>query len=281
MTAILSGLAVHPLKSGAVRPVERAEVGPAGLATDRSWMVVDAEGVLVSARDQHNLLRVVADTAATAPEVAHGLRLRAAGLDDLQVAEPHGGTPVDVQVHSSQLTGVLAAETAHRWLQQALGRPDVRLVWCADPTSRRLPADYARPGEHTAFADSFPITIATESSLARLNDWIAQDAVERGESPDTALPLTRFRANLTVAGTDPFTEDAWRYLEIGEVRLRVVKKVSRCVLTTVNSEDLTRSAEPIRTLARYRRFEGKTCFAVHAIAEKSGSVAVGSEIKLS
>ena len=41
----LTGLNVHPLKSAAVRPVSSTSVQPQGLVDDRSWMVVDADGV--------------------------------------------------------------------------------------------------------------------------------------------------------------------------------------------------------------------------------------------
>ena len=73
----LRGIGVHPVKSTAIRPVERAEVRAWGLAGDRRWMVVDGDNTLVTARELHDLFRVVADTPDTDPGVAAPLRLSA------------------------------------------------------------------------------------------------------------------------------------------------------------------------------------------------------------
>ena len=42
----ITSLAVHPVKSTAIRPLPSAEVLPRGFADDRSWVVVDHEGVV-------------------------------------------------------------------------------------------------------------------------------------------------------------------------------------------------------------------------------------------
>ena len=77
-------LNVHPVKSCAIRPVSSAVVERAGFAGDRRWMVVDAEGRLVSARELHRLFTVVPDTAQTSTEVAQGI-ITALGQLDVKV----------------------------------------------------------------------------------------------------------------------------------------------------------------------------------------------------
>ena len=129
-------LNVHPLKSGAIRPLESATVLPGGLADDRTWMVVDPDGRLVSAREVHGLFRVVADTPATDPAVNRALRLRAPGHDDLLLDRPDGA-PVPVRLFSLDLEATPAGDAADDWLRSVLGA-DVRLVWCHDPARRRL-----------------------------------------------------------------------------------------------------------------------------------------------
>ncbi|MCD6641025.1 MAG: MOSC N-terminal beta barrel domain-containing protein, partial [Nocardioides sp.] len=169
----LTELNVHPLKSGATRPVPSAEVLRRGLADDRSWMVVDGDGVLVSAREESRLLTIAADTPRTSPEVSSALRLRAPGVPDLDEGLPTG-REVGVRLHRHDLRAVEASAQAHDWLRSAVGRDDLRLVWCHDPASRGLNPLFSEPGDHTAFADGYPVTIASESSLERLNGWIAE-----------------------------------------------------------------------------------------------------------
>jgi uncharacterized protein YcbX len=273
----VTGLAVHPVKSTAIRPLASAEVLPWGFAGDRRWMVVDTSGTLVSARELHALFHVVADTPATEPGLPAPLRLRARGFDPLDVAEPDTAL-VDLRLHSNDLQGRPADERAHAWLRAVTGRGDLRLIWCDDPTRRVFARPWARPGDHAPYTDSCPVTLASLASLRRLNDWIAEAALERGEEPPAPLPIERFRANVVIDGDLPFAEDGWSEVTIGEVRFRVPKRVDRCVMTTISPEDLSTGKEPIRTLARRRLHDGVTWFAVHLLPLGTGRIAVGDRV---
>ncbi len=270
-------LNVHPLKSAAIRTLDAADVLPGGLRDDRSWMLVDATGRLVSARELPATYRVVADTPATDPTVASGLRLRAPGMDDLCVERPDA-EPVAVRLFSLDLEALPAAEPAQDWVRRALGRDDLRLVWCHDPAARNLQPGFSSPEDHTSFADAFPVTVASLASLRQLNDWIAEGALETGDEPPEPLPVERFRANLVVDGQEPFAEDRWQELRVGGVRFRVAKPVSRCVMTTLDLETLTTGREPTRTLARHRLVDGKTMFALHLLPLDEGRIGVGDEV---
>lgn len=269
-------LNVHPLKSAAVRSLESVAVLPRGLEDDRSWMLVDPDGRLVSAREAHALFRVVADTPTTDGEVTAALRLRAPGHDDLHLDLPQGD-PAPIHLFSLHLMATPAGDEADEWVRSVLGR-DVRLVWCHDPTRRRLQPGFSSEEDHTAFADAFPVTVASLASLRQLNDWIAERALELGEEPAEPLPVERFRANLVVDGDEPFAEDHWRSLTVGDVRFRVAKPVSRCVMTTIDRDTLATAKEPIRTLARHRLVDGRTMFAVHLVPESPGRIRVGDEV---
>jgi uncharacterized protein YcbX len=87
--------------------------------------------------------------------------------------------------------------------------------------------------------------------------------------------MNRFRPNLVVAGTDPYAEDSWRRIEIGKIPLDVVKPCSRCVITTTDQTTTERSDEPLRTLATYRKVDGKVMFGQNAVHYGSGSLRVG------
>ena len=272
-------LNVHPLKSGAIRPLSSASVLARGLEDDRSWMLVDPDGDLVSAREVHGLFRVVADTPATDPTVAGALRLRAEGHPDLHVDRASGAV-IPIRLFSLHLHATLAGPEADDWLRTVLGS-DVRLVWCHDPTARRLQPGYSAEGDHTSFADSFPVTVATLASLRQLDDWIVERALEQGEEAPDPLPVERFRANLVVDGDEPFAEDRWRTVRVGGVDFRVTKAVGRCVMSTIDLTTLTTANEPIRTLARHRRVDGKTLFAVHLVPLSTGTIGVGDEVTVS
>ena len=66
-----------------------------------------------------------------------------------------------------------------------------------------------------------------------------------------------------------------------------VKACERCVMTTVDPETAERGREPLATLARTRRWDGKTWFGVNLIpdvTDPSGAdaprIAVGDEVEV-
>ncbi len=280
MTLRITGLNIHPVKSTAIRPVESAEVLARGLADDRSWAVFDGDGVLVSAREVHQLFTVVADTPATDPSMSGGvLRLTAPDLPDLLLDEPTGPL-VRARVFSQELQGIPAGAEADAWLRKAVGREDLRLVWCDDPTRRTLNPAHSTAADHTAYADGYPVTLASEASLRQLNDWIVETALERGEEPPGPLPVQRFRPNVVIDGDEPFAEDHWSHVSISGIRFRVAKPAGRCVVTTIDVDTLRTGKEPIRTLARHRRPTKDTLFAVHLIPDGTGTIRVGDEVSV-
>lgn len=272
----LAGLALHPVKSTATRPVRHAEVEPWGLAGDRRWMVVGPDAECLTAREDRTLLSIVADTPDTDPTLRHGLRLSAPGTEPVDVHTPDTDA-VPVTVHGRGLTGRPASGQATAWVRDVLGRDDVTLVAVADP--RALNPRLTRPGDATAFADGYPVTLASAASLRRLDDWVTETALERGEEPQAPLAMARFRPNLVVDGDlEPFEEDRWTTVEVGPVTFRVVKPVDRCVMTTVDPATRERGAEPLRTLARRRKWDGATWFAVQLVPDARGTVRHGDEV---
>jgi uncharacterized protein YcbX len=241
-------------------------------------MLVDAAGRLVSAREVHRLFHVLADTPSTDPSVTAALRLRAPGHADLLVDVPRAA-PVGVHLFSLDLQARPAGAAADAWVRSVLGRDDLRLVWCHAPEQRTLQPGFSQPGDHATFPDSFPVTIASLASMRRLNDWIVERALELGEEPPEPLPVERFRANLVVDGDDPFAEDTWTRVVVGDVPFRVGKPVGRCMMATIDPATLRTSKEPTRSLARHRLVDGKTLFAVHLVPETTGRVSVGDEVR--
>lgn len=274
----LTRVRIHPVKSFAGFDVPSATVLPWGLAGDRRWAVVDPEGAPVTAREENALLGLAAT-----PLADDALRLGeerdAAG--SLLVAAPRGAEPVAVG-HSRQGTALPAGGEADAWISARIGRP-LRLVWQPDPTARTVKPDYGgRPGDSLTLADASPLLLASEASLTLLNELAASDAAERGDAEPAPLVMERFRPNLVVDGETPFAEEAWTRVRIGDVEFRVEGCCDRCVMTTIDPETLVRGKEPIRTLARHRRREGKTWFGVRLVpvldASAGDSVAVGDAL---
>jgi uncharacterized protein YcbX len=135
----------------------------------------------------------------------------------------------------------------------------------------------ALPGENVGFADSYPFLVLSEASVLDVNRRI----VAAGGG---AVPINRFRPNLVVEGCGPFAEDIWRRIRIGGIVFRVVKPCSRCVITTTDQATGERFAEPLRTLAGYRRDPAdpiEVNFGQNLIHEtSSGALRVGDPVEV-
>lgn len=266
----LSRLRRYPVKSCRGEDLQACEVEPWGLLGDRRWMVVDPSGDVVTAREENRL--VLVDPAIT----EDGLRLRSPGIEDLLVVRPEQGALAEVEIWNDRVLARVADDSAHDWFSRLLDRP-VRLVYLDDPRRRPVDPRYSESGDVVSFADGFPLLVVTEKSLDQLNTWIA--AGPRPE--DGPLPMIRFRPSLVINGAEPFAEDSWRRIRVGDTVFRVVKPCARCVLTTVDPDTAVRTKEPLVSLARHRKIGGKLLFAMNAIPEPPyGVVRVGDPVEV-
>ncbi len=280
VTITLTRLRRYPVKSCRGEDLETAIVDPWGLRGDRRWMVIDRDAVVVTAREVHRMLQVRPELVGAVDAAGSGLRLKAPGASELFVpnpAEPSGTVPTtDVDIWKTTVAAASGGPEADAWLSDVL-QQDVRLVYLDDPTRRRPNPEFSLPGDVVSFADGYPVLLASENSLDVLNDWIAE-----GPRPDEGpLDIGRFRPNLVVRGALPFAEDGWTRIRIGEAVFRVVKGCDRCVLTTLDPDTGVKQMEPITTLPRHRRWDGKTWFAVNLVPDDPGAVLrVGDEIEV-
>ncbi|SHL49818.1 MOSC domain-containing protein [Actinacidiphila paucisporea] len=269
-TPRLSALNIYPVKSLRAVGTQEAVVEPWGLAEDRRWMLVDAgTDSAVTQREQPRLTLLAA-----LPVGGGGLRLTAPGQPPLTVVPPASGPLRTVRLFAGKVDVLPAGDEADAWFSGYLGTP-VRLVHLDDPGVRR-PIDprYALPGETVSLADGYPLLVTTTASLDALNALIAAgDRAQEGP-----LPMSRFRPNVVVDGTDPWAEDGWRRVRIGQVTFRVPKPCGRCVVTTTDQDSGARGKEPLRTLARHRRIGSALVFGQNLVPEQSGTLRVGDPL---
>ncbi|MFI6873678.1 MOSC domain-containing protein [Streptomyces sp. NPDC050400] len=266
---VLSSIHVHPLKAVRGHAPREAVVEPWGLAGDRRWVLVDSTNKIVTQRPHPRLALAAAELLP-----GGGVRVSAPGRKPLTIEVPEPVTTTTIEVWRDKVEAVPAADAAHAWWSAYLDT-DIRLMHLDDPATRR-PVDpaYGKPGETVSFADGYPLLLTALSSLDALNSLIAQgDHADEGP-----LPMNRFRPNVVVSGTAPWAEDDWSRIAIGEVSFRITKKSGRCVVTTTDQTTAERGKEPLRTLARHRRFGDQLCFGTNLVPESTGTVRVGDPV---
>lgn len=282
----VTGLHVYPVKSLGGQGVDEAVVERQGLSGDRRWCLVDAAGQVVTARQCRALLRLTAEAIDQ-----HSIRL-VDRADGASIVVP---APFRREVVPISLSGLPFATPAdvevQEWISERVNRL-LRLVWQHDPASRTVSSTHGgQPGDVVSMADTGPVLLVSESSLAQLEEWMAQEgdrAVTTGATPKASsssasafsrpLDVLRFRPNVVVNGEDPFAEDAWGRVRIGSVAFRRTELCDRCVMTTIDPVTLAGGKEPLRSLARHRRWDGKTWFGIRMVPLTAGTLHVGDAV---
>jgi uncharacterized protein YcbX len=146
--ARIDALWVFPIKSCAGIAVAQAELTPTGLAHDRAWMVVDAEGEMVTQRELPRMALVQPELVSIGSHLTH-LVLHTSGMTALQLATAHANTsnPVQVRVWDDRVPAFDMGAAASAWLTECLGDSlgPLRLVRF-DDRHRRLSSAKWTPG---------------------------------------------------------------------------------------------------------------------------------------
>ncbi|BCL75938.1 molybdenum cofactor sulfurase [Jeongeupia sp. HS-3] len=256
----LTALYRYPVKSIHGETLTHSRIGPSGLPDDRAWLVADRNGRFMTGRDWPQLVRVRADVGDTT------LTLSAPGMPALSIARAAFTEAHPAQVWKDEFGAWHGPVEADQWLSDYLGC-DARLLYTGE-SQRRVKQ---HPDIPLSFADGYPLLLIGEGSRRQLSDWAGQD-----------FAMARFRPNLVIDGAEPFAEDGWTRIRIGEVILRMVKPCTRCVFTTVDPDSGEKSAdqEPLRTLAKKRKGEGGVLFGQNVIAENSGRIETGMAVEI-
>ena len=274
----VAALHVHPIKSLRGIAVRAASVDAFGLALDRRWMLVDDAGVFMTQREDAGLTRLEialvppAGGDATVATRDATLRVRAPSGATIDLAPP----PPDarrrrVRIWADEVMACDYPAEVDQWFEAALGRP-CHLTWMPDDSRRPVAHDRATSADRAPFSDAFPVLVLSQASLDDLNARL----VARAQAP---VGPERFRANVRVAGAAaPYAEDTWGRVRAGEVALDLVKPCARCVVTTLDPETGRAGAEPLRTLAEYRKVGSKVMFAQNALVREPGLLHVGDAV---
>ncbi len=259
----ITSIHIYPIKATRGVPLGEAAVEPRGLAHDRRWLLVDEHDRFLTQRDHARLALVHVQVQPA------GLDVQAPSMEPLTVPYPgRDAARRPVRIWKDDVNAVEAEVAAHAWFSRYLGI-DCRLVYMDEAAVRPVDPAYDTGGDEVSFADGYPLLLTSDASLADLNTRL-----------DAPVPMSRFRPNLVVSGFDAFAEDRWSRVRIGEMFFHVVKPCARCVVTTIDQQTAVGGKEPLRTLNRFRRQNGKVYFGENLIPEAPGVIRVGDAVEV-
>ena len=270
--ARVEGLFVHPLKSAGAIPVDVLELDERGATGDRRWLLVDNEGVGITARARHRLALIRPSFAGA--DRNGGLRLDAPGFSSCDVRVPTNPSTRSVRIWLDDVPAHDAGDMVAEWCSDAIGAW-CRMVYLAENARRPLQDKYAGSlpyaDRQVAFSDGAPLLLLGIASIDALN-------VRLHEQGGDAVNYRRFRPNVLLAETTAHEEDTWREVTIGDVTIGVGSKCPRCVMTTIDPDTAEGGVEPLRTLAQYRRDDSGVVFGMNATHAAPGSIRLGDRV---
>lgn len=251
---VVTAVTLFAVRSCAGEDLQQAEVTPNGFIFDRQWRLVTPQGKFLTQRECPKMALIH-------PRVHDGkLRLSCATMaqdapecqDDLNLAA--------IAISDSH-TGIDQGDAVAEWLFTVL---DVEARLLRVVTSGH-DSDFSRP-------DMSPVLVISEESLADLNSRL-----------QVPVPMNRFRPNIVVRGVEPYEEESWTRVRIGDVwYVASAEPCGRCSMINIDQVTGKKAGkEPLKTLAGYRRTPGAVIFGKYMVPESSGVVRVNDSVTLS
>jgi uncharacterized protein YcbX len=259
---LISELLIYPVKSLGGISLKSALMTSRGFEHDRRFMLIDPENRFVTQREFPEL-------AFFKTSIVGNQLFITDKRDECSVAVPLNvveGEQIGVQIWDDHCQAMLLDSHIGDWFSARLSK-QVRLVYMHDDSNRPVDPAYAGNGELTSFSDGYPVLITGEESLKDLNKKL--------ENP---VSMDRFRPNIVFSGGYPYVEDTFKVFQAGDVHWEAVKPCARCIMTTTDQETGQRTAEPLKTLSKYRSHHNKIYFGQNLLASKTGEIRIGDKL---
>lgn len=259
-TTQLQSISIYPIKSSAGLSLSSSWVDKIGLPFDRRFVICDNQGQFITARTLPKLCLIKCNITET------GIILTAPDMPLLQVNYHECKDEYQhVTIWKDTMLAQRCSDAVDSWISKYVGK-NVHLLYFGEQTTRYV----SKTTNPVAFADGYPLLLISTASLADLNSHLKQP-----------VTMAQFRPNLIVEGCEPFAEDTWKHIRIGEVEFEISKPCSRCIFTTVNplTGEKQPQQEPLATLKSYRQVaSGDVMFGQNLIPLNKGQVNAGDKV---
>jgi len=241
--------------------LQQAELVSTGFKYDRHWMVVDKQGQFLTQRQLPGMARISTELQ------ADSLLLNHENATQLEIPlHSHNNRRIPVTIWNDQNNAILVSAHASIWFSEILN-VDCDLVYLPESEQRWVDKYFARNDEKVGFADGFPLLVLSRASIDELNQQL-----------DEEVNINRFRANIVLDDCPAHAEDDWATITVNNISIRLAKPCSRCIIPSIHQQTAEKHPTLLRTLASYRRREGKVFVGQNGIHSSTGFIHVGDPV---
>jgi uncharacterized protein YcbX len=261
MSLKVTELYVYPIKSLGRIALKSAQLSDRGFEYDRFWMLVKPDGQAITQRENPKL--ALFKLSMTADSIFIKYEKAALEIPKISASTAESMTTI---LFGNEIMGVRENEAFSQWFSEQLGET-VILVRKSLESPRPMKRHEA---SKVNFSDCCQYLILGEASLTNLN--------EKLERP---ISIHRFRPNIVFSGGMPHCEDDFKTIQIGKSTFEGTKPCGRCTITTIHQDTAEKGAEPLKTLATYRKAGKKVLFGQYLklVSAENGRIAIGDEIR--
>lgn len=262
---IVKSLFTYTLKSSRGTSMASVPIERTGFRHDRSVVVVDNQGNIATARERPALVKLESSIS------GNRLWLEGTTVDTASFELPGPAKGTSIKLFRNRVEGIPFEKRADDWISQYLDG-EFRLFYIGDLFNGVLPKRGGKDAEVKTFTDSSPIHLINSRTFEYLSS----------RTP-ASIGSRNFRPNIVIDGNEPFEEELWGTVNIGQCSFRMQEKTNRCIFTTIDPDtsDKNKDMEPLATLARTRSVMGeRPIFGIGLVPLALGEIKVGDAVKV-
>ncbi|XP_031275116.1 molybdenum cofactor sulfurase-like isoform X1 [Pistacia vera] len=288
----IKSVTLYPIKSCAGFSVQHWPLCNTGLLHDREWLLQSPTGEILTQKKVPEMCFITTFIDLDQQIMfVESPRCRDKFSINLKPDSDNGGREeINLCAQRYEVHGY--TDEVNLWFSKAIGRPCI-LLRCSSSKSAVCVNKSRSVGmcrdldSRLNFSNEAQFLLLSEESISDLNSRLSSMDAEKGtHGAPVQVNYMRFRPNLVLSGGEPYAEDRWRNLKIGNNHFTSLGGCNRCQMINFVHKDgqVQKSNEPLATLASYRRVKGKILFGIllkYDMADKldsSSYLEVGQEV---
>ncbi|XP_039094910.1 molybdenum cofactor sulfurase isoform X4 [Hyaena hyaena] len=235
--------------------VTKWPIGNQGLLYDRSWMVVNRNGVCLSQKQEPRLCLIQ-------PFIDLQQKImviKAKEMEPIEVPLEENGERTQIcqsKVCADRVNTYNCGEKISSWLSSFLGHPCQLLK-----QSSNFQRSAKKRGKDQSSGSTATLSLVNEAQYLLINTSSVLELQQQLKSSDehgeeelfpTKELISRFRANIITNGTRAFEEETWDEISIGSLRFQVVAPCHRCQMICINQQTGQRNQNVFQKLSESR-----------------------------
>ncbi|XP_045881045.1 molybdenum cofactor sulfurase [Meles meles] len=260
---VITNLYLYPIKSCAAFEVTKWPLGNQGLLYDRSWMVVNHNGVCLSQKQEPRLCLIQPFIDLQQKVMV----IKAKGMEPIEVPleENEQAQICQSKVCADRVNTYNCGEKVSSWFSRFFGRPCQLIKQSSDfqRSAKKRGKDQSAGATATlSLVNEAQYLLINRSSVLELWQQLnASDENGKEELFPMEDLISRFRANIITNGTRAFEEEKWNEISIGSLRFQISGPCHRCQMICIDQQTGQRNQNVFQKLSESR--ERKVNFGVY------------------